>query len=175
MSMIRIALVPALVAGALTFETSEARAEDPLIGYVNLQRAILEVEEGKRAKAQLKKTFDKKQKALSKQEAELKALQDKLEKSAGKNDDATRKQRVDFQQKLMELQQVFMTEQQELAKLEQKTLAGITKKMRGVISDIGRKGKYTLILEVQENRLLFGKPHLDLTNEVIRKYNQKFK
>ena len=34
---------------------------------------------------------------------------------------------------------------------------------------------HTLILEVAESRLLFAKPHLDLTNEVIRKYNGKYK
>ena len=32
-----------------------------------------------------------------------------------------------------------------------------------------------LILEVSDSRLLFAKPHLDLTNELIRKYNAKYK
>jgi Skp family chaperone for outer membrane proteins len=47
--------------------------------------------------------------------------------------------------------------------------------MRGVIKEIGEQGGYTLILEVQDARLLYAKPHLDLTNEVIRKYNGKYK
>jgi len=147
-----------------------------LIGYVNLQRAILEVEEGKRAKKDLKKTFDEKQKKLSDKEAELVKLKDVLEKEAvGKDDPETRKKVTDFQAKLMDLRQVFMKEQQELQEAEGKLISGITAKMRPVIDEIGNGGGYTLILEMQDARLLFAKSHLDLTNEVIRKYNAKNK
>lgn len=153
----------------------EAGAQ-PVIGYLNLQRAILEVEEGKRAKSALKKTFEKKQKALSKKEKELKGLKDSLEReSVVKSDGATRARKLEFQNKLVELQQVFMKEQKELQSLEQKELAAITKKMRKVIEQVGKAGGYTIILEVQDSRLLYAKAHLDLTNEVIRKYNIKHK
>ena len=149
---------------------------DVTIGYVNVQRAILEVEEGKRAKNQLKVTFEEKQKKLTEREAELKKLKDTIDKElAGKNDEATNKKKAEFQNKLLELQQVFMKEQQDLQAAEQKQLSVITDKMRGVIKDIGEAGAYTIILEIQDSRLLYAKPHLDLTNEVIRKYNAKFK
>lgn len=151
-----------------------AEAADPLIGYVSLQRAILEVEEGKRAKANLKKVFEKKQAELTKKESELKAMKDALDaKNPGAQDPATQKQRSEFQAKLMELQQTFVKEQQELQGQEQKELTAITEKMRTVIKEIGNAGGYQVILEIQDSRLLFAKPHLDLTNEVIRKYNLK--
>lgn len=154
-----------------------AHAEKPLIGYVNLQRAVIEVEEGKRAQASLQKKIDEKKKAIEPKEAELKALRDTLEKQSvvKKDDAATRKQRAEFQQKLIELQQTMMKEQQELQGIEQKELSAITAKMRKVIDQIGREGGYTLILESTDARLLFAKAHLDLTNEVIRKYNAKHK
>jgi outer membrane protein len=170
-----------LIAAALTLTaTVGARTalavEKPLIGYVNLQRAILEVEEGKRAKANLKKTFEKKQTDLSKRENELKNLKDAIEReSMVKDDAATRQRKVDFQNKLLELQQVFVKEQQELQAAEQKELAAITEKMRAVIAELGKTGGYTIILEVQDSRLLFAKPSLDLTNEIIRKYNGKYR
>lgn len=164
------------VALGLSLSATVARAEKPLIGYVNLQRAILEVEEGKRAKSSLKKAFEKKQAELSKKETELKNLKDAIEReSVVKDDSATRARKLDFQNKLMELQQTFVKEQQELQALEAKELSAITDKMRAVIQDIGKAGAYTIILEIQDARLLFAKPHLDLTNEVIRKYNQKYK
>ncbi len=146
-----------------------------VIGYVNLQRAILEVDEGKRAKSALKKTFDEKQAALQKREAELKALKDALEAQSKKDDPATQQKRLDFQNKLLDLQQVFVKEQQELQQLEQKKLGVITDKMRKIIEEIGKQGEYTIILEIQESRLLYAKAHLDLTNEVIRKYNATHK
>jgi outer membrane protein len=146
-----------------------------VLGYVNLQRAILEVDEGKRAKEALKKTFEKKQADLQKKEQELKSLKDALERDATKDDPQTRQKRIEFQNKLLDLQQVFVKEQQELQQLEQKELSAITAKMRKIIEDIGKTGGYTLILEIQDSRLLYAKAHLDLTNEVIRKYNSMHK
>lgn len=147
-----------------------------MIGYVNIQRAILEVEEGRRAKDALKSTFENKQKRLSEREGELKKLKEAIEKeSLVKDDAATRQRKLDFQNKLLELQQVFMKEQQELQQLEQKELSAITGKMKKLIEEIGEQGGYTLILEIQDSRLLYAKSHLDLTNEVIRKYNAKYK
>lgn len=160
-------LLPARIAWA---------AKDLLIGYVNIQRAILEVDEGKRAKNALKSTFEAKQKKLTEREEELKKLKDAIEReSVVKDDAATRQRKAEFQNKLLELQQVFLKEQQELQAEEQKQLSAITEKMKKVIQDIGEQGGYTLILEIQDSRLLYAKAHLDLTNEVIRKYNAKHK
>jgi outer membrane protein len=179
-------LFPALLLAALPLAQAQAQAQaqpppkkgdETLIGYVSIQRAILETDEGKRAKAKLKGTFDEKQKKLSDKENELVRMKDTLEKEAkAKPDDPEiRKKVMEFQNKLLELKQVFLKEQQELQEAEQKELSGITDKMRKVIQEIGKDGGYTMILEVAENRLLYAKPHLDLTNEVIRKYNSRHK
>lgn len=150
--------------------------DDMLIGYVDIQRALLEVNEGKRAKDQLKATFDEKQKRLSGQEEKLKKMKDDLDKeSIVKVDEATQKKKDEFQKALLELQQTFMKEQKELQEAEGKLTSGITDKMRKIIAEIGDQGGYTLILESSGTRMLYAKPHLDLTNEVIRKYNAKYK
>jgi outer membrane protein len=156
---------------------AQAKAGDVVIGYVSIQRAILETEEGKRAKKQLKGTFEEKQKRLTDRETEIMKLKEALEREAagGKDDPEMRKKVIDFQNKLLELKQIFMKEQQDLAEAEQKQLGDITGKMKKIIEEIGQQGGYTLILEVADSRLLYAKPHLDLTNEVIRKYNAKFK
>ncbi|MFO0727217.1 MAG: OmpH family outer membrane protein [Myxococcota bacterium] len=171
-----IGLLPTVsLLGAFSVAPSRAEAADTLIGYVNLQRAILEVEEGKTAKNNLKATFDVKQKKLNDQESSLMKIKETIEKEAAiKDDPETRRKVADFQGKLMELQQTFVKEQKELQEAEQKELGVITGKMRKIIEEIGQSGSYTLILEIQDSRLLFAKPHLDLTNEVIRKYNAKY-
>lgn len=153
-----------------------AGKEDMLIGYVDIQRALIEVNEGKRAKDQLKGQFEIKQKELTQREEELKKLKDAIDKeSVVKVDEATEKKKAEFQTKLMELQQKFMKEQKELQEAEAKLTTAITEKMRKVIGEIGEASGYTLILESSGTRMLFAKPHLDLTNEVIRKYNAKYK
>ncbi len=165
--------VAALGLSARALPAEAQKSGDVLIGYVNLQRAILETEEGKRVFKSLKSTIDEKQKKLSAKETELKALMDKMDKEpAGKEDPQARKT---LNEKLMDLRQSFMKEQQELQEAERKQLGDLTTKMRKTIETIGQAGGYTLILEGQETRLLFAKTHLDLTNEVIRAYNNKNK
>jgi outer membrane protein len=152
-----------------------ASAAEPVIGYVDLQRAIVSVDEGKRAKAQIEKVFAQKQAQITAKEQKLKALQDEVKASAASGGAAAQARQAEFQGQLMELQKTIMKEQQQLQELEQKQLASITEKMRATIANIGKAGGYTLILEVQANRLLYAKPHLDITNEVIRAYNRAYK
>lgn len=176
MNRIRIALtalVLAFVAGALP--RPALAADKGLIGYVNLQRAIVEVEDGKRAKARLEKTFKEKQAALQKEEAELEAMKEQLKGAdMSKEDPETRAKVLALQKKFLALREALMKEQQELKKLEGEALSKITKKMRKVVEQLGKSGGYMMIIEAQESSILFAKPHLDVTNEVIRRYNAKY-
>ena len=165
----------------LSFGLANADAASSQIGYVDLQRAILQVNEGKRAKAKLQKTFKKKSEKLRKDEEKLLKLRDELQAQfAGQSPEALRDPKLraramEFEKKKAQVQQALMKERQELQELEQKALLKITEKMRKVIKKIGKSGKYLLILESQDARMLYAKPHLDLTNEVIRKYNIRHK
>lgn len=153
-----------------------ALAGAPLIGYVNVARAVVEVNEGKRAQKRLRAAVEKKQAALGEKKKALDKIKAAIDRESVVKDSAeTRARMADFQTKVAALQQDFMKEQQSLQQDERKALEGITKKMRSVIAEIGKKGGYALILEGGESRLLFAKPHLDLTNEVIRSYNAKHK
>ncbi len=164
-----------LLAALLSQPAFAAPKEDPLIGYVDLQRAIVSVEEGKRAKAAIEKVFSEKQEQITAKEQKLKDLQEELRATAASDSPEVKARQAEFQGRLVELQQTIMKEQKELQNLEQQQLASITNKMRETISAIGKAGGYTLILEVQSNRLLFAKQHLDLTNQVIREYNKVHK
>jgi len=175
-------LLPVLFAVFTMFNADISIAASGAVGYVDLQRAILQVNEGKRAKTKLQKTFEKKSKKLKSDEEKLLKMRSQLESQfAGRkmdalqNDPKMREQAMAYEQKRMQIQQALMKERQELQQLEQKALLKITKKMRKVIKKIGDSGKYLLILESQDARMLYAKPHLDLTNEVIRKYNKKHK
>src|SRR5437879_5675620 len=57
----------------------QARAEQK-IAYVDLQRALEETDEGKKAKAKLKADFEKKQKELDARQDELKKIKQELDK-----------------------------------------------------------------------------------------------
>lgn len=148
---------------------AQQKSGEALIGYVNLQRAILETNEGKRAATTLKSTIEQKQKLLTGKQKEL----EDMEKAAGGKADAETKKAMT--EKLIALRGTFVKEQQDLQDLERKEMGSLVKKMKDVIKVIGERDGYTLILDGQEARLLFAKNHLDLTNQVIRDYNLKHK
>ncbi len=163
-----------LVVLAVVFPSS-AWAQAPKIGYVNLQKALNEVDEGKKAKAKLKKDFDKKQKKLDQAQKELQDLKASIESQGMMlSEDAKMQKAREFQQKMGELQQTYMTLQQELATAEAKATKSIFDKMGKLIEEIAKEKKYDLVLESTESAILFAKDDMDLTAELIKRYNAKY-
>src|SRR5512138_1446803 len=78
---------------ALALAPAAARPEQKF-GVVDLQRAMNEVDEGKAAKALLKRDFDEKQKQLDAKKAEFDKLQADLEKQQVVMSDAAKKERA---------------------------------------------------------------------------------
>jgi outer membrane protein len=148
-----------------------ARAADVKIGYVDLPRAVNEVEEGRAAKAQLKKDFDQKQKAIDEMQVELKKMKDDLEKQAVvMAEEAKREKQGELDRKFMEVQNRFMQMQQELSARERELMRGIIDKMSQVVREIAEAEGFTYVFEKNH-----APPANDLTNELVRKYNAKFK
>ena len=73
-----------LIAAVFLLSTSAAFAEDMKLGYVDMQRALNETEDGRKAKEKLKKDFDQKQKELDEQQNQLKKeIEDELRRKPG--------------------------------------------------------------------------------------------
>lgn len=150
-----------------------AQAAPVKLGFVDLQRAIEETEEGKKAKASLRAVFEAKQKELSaKQEALKKAKGEYDTKRLMMTPEARGKAEQELQQQFMELQSALVSHQKELAGKEAEVMKKILAKMERILQQIGTSQNFTMILEKGEGRVLFGQPALDLTNEVIRRYNE---
>lgn len=152
-----------------------AKAADVKIGYVDLRRAVNEVEDGKAARAQLKKDFDQKQKTLNDMQTDLKKLKEDFDKqSVVMADQARREKQADLDRKFMELQNRFMQMQQELSGREQEIMRGIIDKMTQVVNEIADAEGFTYVFE-KNSGLLRAPAANDLTNEVVRRYNARFK
>ncbi len=151
---------------------ASAFAEGPKVGYVDLQRALNEVADGKKAKKKLKADFEKKQKMLNGKQEELKKMQQELEQGGMMLSDETKRAKaVEFQKKMYELQQTYGQLQQELAQAEAKATKKIFDKMGVIIKDIAKEKSYDLVLERTESAVLFAKDDMDLTGELIKRYN----
>lgn len=155
---------------------SAAKPGDVKIGYVDLRRAVGEVEEGKAAKAQLKKDFDQKQKVLDDMQAELKKMKDDLDKQAVvMAEEARREKQGELDRKFMEVQNRFMQMQQELSGKEGELMRGILDKMTHVVREIADAEGFNYVFEKNDAGLIHAPPANDITNELVRKYNARFK
>src|SRR5262245_9593685 len=101
--MTRMTFALATLAATIAFGRL-AHAESKY-AFVDLQRALEETEDGKKAKAKLKSDFDRKQKELDDKQEELKKMKDALDKKAQlMKPEALAKEQKDFQDRFVELQ-----------------------------------------------------------------------
>src|ERR1043166_1501472 len=108
--MTRIPLLAfvALAASSLVSLAPRRAAAETKLAFVDLQRALEETEDGKKAKAKLKSDFDRKQKELDDKQEELKKMKDALDKKASlMKPEALQKESKDFQDRFVELQQTY--------------------------------------------------------------------
>jgi outer membrane protein len=158
----------------MTALNSVAYADDMKIGYVDMARALNDVEEGKAAKAKLKADFDGKQKKLDEMQNELKAAKEDFEKKAAMmKADAKQAKQEELQKKFVELQQTYMQLQKELMDKEGAVTQDITGKLRKIVVRIGDREGYSIILDIGETVLYF-KRHMELTDKVVQEYNEQY-
>jgi outer membrane protein len=160
-------------AALLALAAGAARAEVKL-GVVDLQRALNEVDEGKAAKAVLKHDFDEKQKQIDAKKVEFEKMKAEFDKqSVVMADQAKREKATELDRKALELQQLFMALQKDLSEREREVTRGIFEKMAAIVREIAEADGFTMVLERTDAGIVYFPVSLDLTNELIRKYNAK--
>jgi outer membrane protein len=173
-SLLALFHAAALAVAATTFALpAHARAEQK-IAYVDLQRALNEIEEGKAAKANLKREFDQKQKMLDEKKTEFDRLRADFEKqSMVMSEQARKDKQSELERKGGELQGFFVQLQKELSERERQATRGIFEKMHAIVREIADSEGISLV--VQAEALVHAAPSLDITTELVRKYNARHK
>lgn len=170
----RHALALLLAFGAVFFAAATAQAQEPKLGYVDLQRALNEVEDGKKAKEKLKAMFEERQGKLNEQQDALKAFKEKLQGEIDSDllsDEKKREKVAEYQRRFYELQTLYATLQKELAEAEAKETRKIFARFQKILREIGLEKGYTAILEKTESSVLWAPKELDITDELIKRYN----
>ena len=143
------------------------------IGYVDLVKALNESESGKKAKTDLEfliktkqTTIDEKGKAIEKTKADLEKQASVL------SPDARKAKEEDMERLLRDYQRLVADSQNEVKKKESELTGDILKDLRGIVQKIGEEEGYTLILESAEGQILYAKKEADLTEIVMKRYNE---
>lgn len=161
---------------ALALISSMAHAAEFKAAYVDIQRAVQEVDEGKAAKARLQKMADEKQKAFEKEQNALKAEVEAYTRQKATMDDKVAAQKeTDLQKKMFDFQQRAEKLRSELADSERKELSSIFPKLETLLGQIAQREGFTMVFDRSSSGLAWAPPSLDLTNDLIRMYNTQFK
>ncbi len=152
-----------------------ARAE-PKLGYVDLQRALWEVEDGKAARARLVSLADSSQKALDKEHQALQKDKDEFEKEMSKLSPATRNERgTAIEKRLFEFNQKVEKTKGEIDAKQRVEIEAILKRLEPIAAVLAEREGMTMIFDKGRSGLVFAPASLDVTNELIRMYNDQFR
>jgi outer membrane protein len=158
---------------AVAVAARSAHAESMKIGYVDVQRAVQEVEEGKAARSRLQAELQQKRGDLDKKRADLEKMKADYDKQAPVlSEDAKRQKQEQLQKAFVEAQTAAGQMQEELSGKEQEAMQSISKRLLQVVAEVSDRENFTFVLD--KAALLYAPAASDVTNEVVRRYNERF-
>ncbi len=153
-----------------------ALAAEFKVAYVDIQKAVNESNAGKEAKKTITKEVEKFQGLVTGKQKELQTLKEALDKQALMlTADARSSKEKEYQNKLREFQRWGEDTQNEVNQKRLEMERNISIALIKVIQKIGTDEGYTVILEKNENIVLYASKSIDITDRVIKTYDAQKK
>lgn len=144
------------------------------VGYVDLQKALTTVDEGKSARSRLELEMTKKRTELEKEQVALQKEAEQFEKKVAlMNEKARAEQQQTLQKKFMDFQRKMAESQGDLQKRERDLTKPIIDKLKAIVEVLAKGKKLNLVLEKNEGAVLYADAGTDLTEDVIKEFDKK--
>lgn len=164
------ALLLALGAGRTIGQEAPAK-----IGFVDVQRALLTIEEGKAKRKELQDWAAPRQQELQRLDQEIQALQQEL---GAKQQGGTLEQLSDLNRRLTAKKREFEDKQRqysrELEEKQNEVLRALGQKMEQLLKEYADAQKYTAIFILQPDQVAYVANSADITDTLIKLYNEKY-
>ena len=169
-----VGLVVAVAASGTAQQSAPAAsASSARIAYIDVQRVLARSSAGVAAREQLEREKAVMQKEMDGKRVELEKLRDELEKKGALlTPDARREKQEGFERKRRDAARMMDDYQKELEKKEQMLLQRVLQELSGVIERVGKEKGYYMIVEKRGASVLYASADADLTDEIIRAYDQ---
>jgi outer membrane protein len=151
-------------------------ASGPLnrIAYIDVQRVLARSAAGVAAREQLEREKATMQKEMDGRRVELEKLREEIEKKGALlTPDARRERQEQFERKRRDAARLADDFQKELEKKESVLLQKVLQDVSGIIERVGKEKNYYMIVEKRGAGVIFASAEADLTDEVIRAYDQQ--
>jgi outer membrane protein len=161
-----------LVCSALFCAAAVASAQSKL-AIINLQRAVLESAEIKKASQELTAKYLPRQQEMEKTQRDLQSIQQQLQTNAGK---LTPRAESDLtaqgQRKQRELQRLTEDLQADVDRERNEILTRSSQKMQEVVRKLAEEKGLDVVVDVSNT--VYFKPALEITNEAIAAYDKAY-
>jgi outer membrane protein len=165
-----LALRASLFCIALAPLAVTASAQAPLkVAVVNVQKAMADTEEIKKASAAVEAKYKKPQEDLAKLQADLQAIETQI--ASGKlNQNAMAELQAQGQRKQRDAQRISDDLQADFDRDRQEILGGAAQKMQDIITKLAAEKGLDIVLD--STQALFFKPALEITADATAAYNK---
>ena len=166
-----LTLVVAMLLGG---HVTRSDAAGTRIGYVDVQRVIVRSVAGVAAREQLEKDKVTMQKDVDNRKIEVDKLREEMEKKGLVLSAESRREKEEtLQRKVRDLRRLAEDLEKELQKKEQQATQRILQELTGIIEKMGKERGFLLIVERRSGGVIYGDPEGDVTDEVIKLYDQE--
>jgi Skp family chaperone for outer membrane proteins len=140
--------------------------------FVNVQRIANESAAGRLATSQVNALVVKKQAESTERTKTLQAAQQKLESGGSVLSDNARSQlQKEIERQTIDIQRFNEDAQQEVQTLQQQLQLEFQQKLAPVIEGVAKERELHMIFSVADSGLVWGHASLDLTGEIIKKFD----
>ena len=148
-------------------------AQSVKIAFVDIQRAYQEVDEAKAIRTRLQGELQQKKGELEAKRQSLEKMRADYEKQAPVlSDDAKKKKQEEVAKAFQDAQEGAQQMQAELSGKEQEAMMGINKRLAQIVNEVVDREGFNYVID--KAALLYAPPSADITNEVVRRYNERF-
>jgi outer membrane protein len=149
------------------------------IGVINIQAAIANTAEGKKALAELDKKYAPRRQDLQDQQTAINALQDQLQKQGTTlSDDEQRRLTRQLQEKQTRFKRAQEDAQADYSADSQDVVSRVGQKLVKLVDDYARQNGYAVVIEANPQQQLplfyYVAPQVDITEEMIKRYDAAY-
>ncbi|ADD69057.1 outer membrane chaperone Skp (OmpH) [Denitrovibrio acetiphilus DSM 12809] len=146
------------------------------IGVLDFQQVLKQSESGKEVYNKLQTQADDYDKKLQTLGDKIKNMQDEYtQKESIYKEDTKEKKRTEIQREIRNFNTAKEDYSKELKRLEMRHLKRVQDEVMKIVTDLGKELGYEVILEVQNSAVLYMADSVNITDNVIKRYDNVFK
>ena len=163
-----------LAAGVAAVAAAQTAAPNK-VGVIQIQSALVATKDGQKAAKELEEKMAPRKKELDGKQAELRDLQERLQKGGNTLSDSAKEDLTrNIDQKTKSFNRQVEDAQAELEQEQQKVLGQLGQKMMQVIDKYAQANGFSVILDVsnQNTPVLYASNTVDVTKEIVELYDK---